>query len=92
MGEIIYFGKVEKDQKRLTDIYARLDIIGANNAEARARLILNGLQFTPEMQSGPVSDLSGGWRMRVTLAGALLTGFLDFVFGAVCGACLWLFP
>ncbi len=34
-------------------------------------MILSGLQFSPEMQNGPTSALSGGWRMRVALAAAL---------------------
>jgi ATP-binding cassette, subfamily F, member 3 len=53
------------------EIYQRLGIIGAHTAEARAAVILAGLQFTPEMQAAPVSALSGGWRMRVSLASAL---------------------
>lgn len=59
------------DIKRLEEVYARLSIIGADAAEARAALILTGLQFTQKMQTGPLSALSGGWKMRVSLAAAL---------------------
>ena len=59
------------DLTRLDEVYARLSTLSADSAEARAATILSGLQFTPEMQSGPTSDLSGGWRMRVSLAAAL---------------------
>ena len=59
------------DSKRLTEIYGRLAIIGSTSAEARAAAILNGLQFSGEMQALPISALSGGWRMRVALASAL---------------------
>jgi ATP-binding cassette subfamily F protein 3 len=59
------------DLKRLDEIYERLQILGAESAESRASTILSGLQFTPAMQSGPTSALSGGWRMRVALAAAL---------------------
>ena len=59
------------DLKRLDEIYERLQILGAESAESRASTILSGLQFTPSMQSGPTSALSGGWRMRVALAAAL---------------------
>eukprot|EP00562_Extubocellulus_spinifer_P007960 CAMPEP_0178505484 /NCGR_PEP_ID=MMETSP0696-20121128/19156_1 /TAXON_ID=265572 /ORGANISM="Extubocellulus spinifer, Strain CCMP396" /LENGTH=799 /DNA_ID=CAMNT_0020134799 /DNA_START=104 /DNA_END=2500 /DNA_ORIENTATION=- len=59
------------DLKRLDEVYARLSTLSADSAESRAATILSGLQFTPEMQSGPTSALSGGWRMRVSLAAAL---------------------
>lgn len=59
------------DLKRLDEIYERLQILGSESAESRASTILSGLQFTPAMQSGPTSALSGGWRMRVALAAAL---------------------
>jgi ATP-binding cassette subfamily F protein 3 len=51
--------------------YARLAIIGGDGAHARAAMILSGLQFSQAMQEGPTSALSGGWRMRVSLAAAL---------------------
>jgi energy-coupling factor transporter ATP-binding protein EcfA2 len=62
---------LEADLKELDDIYARLQVLSADSAEARAAMILSGLQFTVAMQQGPVSALSGGWRMRVALAAAL---------------------
>mmetsp|Transcript_21095 Transcript_21095/g.42235 ORF Transcript_21095/g.42235 Transcript_21095/m.42235 type:complete len:755 (+) Transcript_21095:293-2557(+) len=60
------------DLERLDAIYGRLSLIGGATAESRAATILSGLQFTNEMQNGPTSALSGGWRMRVSLAAALL--------------------
>lgn len=62
---------MEKDLKELDALYARLQTLSADSAEARAAMILSGLQFTPEMQVSPISSLSGGWRMRVALAAAL---------------------
>jgi ATP-binding cassette subfamily F protein 3 len=62
---------MESDLKELDGIYARLQILSADSAEARAAMILSGLQFSHDMQSGPVSALSGGWKMRVALATAL---------------------
>merc|ERR1740123_26995 len=38
---------------------------------AKAKDVLRGLMFTEEMFDWPTSRLSGGWRMRVSLAGAL---------------------
>ena len=39
--------------------------------EPRARKVLAGLGFSTEMQDKPTSELSGGWRMRVSLSCAL---------------------
>lgn len=61
----------QDDMKLLDQVYARLQVLSADSAEARASMILSGLQFTPAMQAGPTSALSGGWRMRVALAAAL---------------------
>jgi ATP-binding cassette subfamily F protein 3 len=61
----------EANIKLLDQVYARLNMLSSDSAESRAAQILSGLQFTPEMQSGPTSALSGGWRMRVSLAAAL---------------------
>eukprot|EP00743_Colponemidia_sp_Colp-15_P001951 GILK01002123.1.p1 GENE.GILK01002123.1~~GILK01002123.1.p1 ORF type:complete len:715 (+),score=135.70 GILK01002123.1:47-2146(+) len=58
---------------RLVQVYARLDLIGAHSAEARAASILAGLGFTPEMQGQATKTFSGGWRMRIALARALFT-------------------
>eukprot|EP01060_Flectonema_neradi_P004391 TRINITY_DN12827_c0_g1_i1.p1 TRINITY_DN12827_c0_g1~~TRINITY_DN12827_c0_g1_i1.p1 ORF type:complete len:743 (+),score=159.07 TRINITY_DN12827_c0_g1_i1:58-2286(+) len=57
--------------KRLADIYNRMDEIECHSAEARAATILSGLSFTKEMMEMPTKSLSGGWRMRVSLARAL---------------------
>jgi ATP-binding cassette subfamily F protein 3 len=55
----------------LQAVYARMEAIGCATAEARAASILSGLRFTEAMQKCPTDSLSGGWRMRVALAGAL---------------------
>uniref|UniRef100_A0AAQ5X321 ATP-binding cassette sub-family F member 1 n=1 Tax=Amphiprion ocellaris TaxID=80972 RepID=A0AAQ5X321_AMPOC len=57
--------------ERLEKVYEELRAIGAAAAEAKARRILAGLSFTPEMQNRPTKRFSGGWRMRVSLARAL---------------------
>lgn len=62
---------MEADLKELDGLYARLQVLSADSAEARAAMILSGLQFSVSMQTGPISALSGGWRMRVALAAAL---------------------
>ena len=56
---------------RLAEVHERLRIIGADAAPARAATILAGLGFDDAAQGRPVSEFSGGWRMRVALATAL---------------------
>ena len=65
-------GKFDDDVERLKEVYERLQLLSADTAKARASMILSGLQFTPQMQMSPIKSLSGGWRMRVALAAALL--------------------
>ncbi|XP_062618813.1 ATP-binding cassette sub-family F member 1-like [Saccostrea cucullata] len=60
-----------KINERLQEVYDELRAIGADAAEPKARRILAGLGFTKEMMERPTKNLSGGWRMRVSLARAL---------------------
>ncbi len=55
----------------LPNIYERLSMIGADSAEARACRILSGLGFKDADFHRPLSEFSGGWRMRVALAATL---------------------
>ncbi|MFL2786426.1 MAG: ABC-F family ATP-binding cassette domain-containing protein [Paracoccaceae bacterium] len=61
------------DPIRIADIQTRLSDIDAWSAEARAASILKGLGFDREKQAMPCSAFSGGWRMRVALAGVLFS-------------------
>ncbi len=56
---------------RIAEIEDRLVEIGARAAPARAARILAGLGLDAAMQARPLSELSGGWRMRVALAAVL---------------------
>src|SRR5438477_1360911 len=56
---------------RIAEIEARLDEIGARAAPARAGRILAGLGLDAAIQERSLSELSGGWRMRVALAAVL---------------------
>lgn len=55
----------------LPEIMEQLWLIEADSAEARTAEILVGLGFNQEDLSRPVRDFSGGWQMRLNLAGAL---------------------
>jgi ATP-binding cassette, subfamily F, member 3 len=57
----------------LAEAYAQLDVIGGHSARARAAELLAGLGFTQTELAQPVKAFSGGWRMRLNLAQALMT-------------------
>jgi ATP-binding cassette subfamily F protein 3 len=63
--------EVAADAHRIAEIQTRLADIDAWSAEGRASAILRGLGFDAAAQARPCSDFSGGWRMRVALAGVL---------------------
>ena len=61
------------EPENMADIYDRLITIEAFTAESRASEILSGLGFSQDMQKEPLSNFSGGWRMRVSLASLLFS-------------------
>ena len=62
----------EAEGTHLGELHARLDAIDGYTAESRAATLLHGLGFKPEEVQRPVSSFSGGWRMRLNLAQALM--------------------
>jgi ATP-binding cassette, subfamily F, member 3 len=56
----------------LARLYADLENIHAYTAPTRAQELLNGLGFSAKDAARPVSDFSGGWRIRLNLAQALM--------------------
>lgn len=57
--------------EELPEIIEQLLQIDAYSAESRTAEILSGLGFSQKDLSRPVKDFSGGWQMRLNLAGAL---------------------
>ncbi len=57
---------------RYGEVQARYEELDGYALDGRAREVLAGLSFTPEMMDGDVGNLSGGWKMRVALARILL--------------------
>ncbi len=57
--------------EELPEIMEQLWIMESDSAEARTAEILIGLGFNQEDLEKPVKDFSGGWQMRLNLAGAL---------------------
>ena len=52
--------------------YSRLEAIDGYSAPSRAGRLLHGLGFTTAQEQVPVREFSGGWRMRLNLAQALM--------------------
>ncbi|MDX7951990.1 ABC-F family ATP-binding cassette domain-containing protein [Lichenihabitans sp. Uapishka_5] len=57
---------------RFGEVQGRFEELDGYALEGRAREVLAGLSFTPEMMDGDVGALSGGWKMRVALGRILL--------------------
>ncbi|AHG77973.1 ABC transporter ATP-binding protein [Mannheimia varigena] len=62
----------KNDGNCIATIHAHLDTIDAWTIQARASTLLNGLGFSTEQLQLPVKSFSGGWRMRLNLAQALI--------------------
>jgi ATP-binding cassette subfamily F protein 3 len=61
-----------EDHNRLAACYAELEALDGYQANNRAEQLLHGLGFTHEQIGNPVSSFSGGWRIRLNLAQALM--------------------
>ncbi|PKG37929.1 ABC transporter ATP-binding protein [Psychromonas sp. Urea-02u-13] len=57
---------------KIAEMHILLDNAGGYTIESRAAELLAGLGFSEQAQGRSVSDFSGGWRMRLNLAQALL--------------------
>ena len=60
------------DDHRIARIHGELDIHEAWSAPRRAEALLRGLGFSDADADRPVSSFSGGWRIRLNLAQALM--------------------
>lgn len=58
--------------ERLGELHSHLDAIDGYTTESRAATLLHGLGFSNEQIVNPVNSFSGGWRMRLNLAQALM--------------------
>ncbi len=62
----------EQEGQELAEWHHRYEAIGGYGAKARASELLAGLGFAHEEHENPVNAFSGGWRMRLNLAQALM--------------------
>jgi ATP-binding cassette subfamily F protein 3 len=61
-----------RDDASLHTLYEKMETIDGFTAESRAAKLINGLGFSADEISKPVREFSGGWRMRLNLARALM--------------------
>ncbi len=59
------------DGGNIAGLHAKIDAIDGYTCNNRAAELLDGLGFSAEDMAKPVSEFSGGWRMRLNLAQAL---------------------
>ena len=64
--------EAQNDGMKQAEYHAKLEEIDAYTAPARAAKLLSGLGFAQEEHIRPVKSFSGGWRMRLNLAQALI--------------------
>ena len=64
--------EAQNNGNQIAELHAKLDEIDAYTAPARASKLLSGLGFSQEEHAKPVKAFSGGWRMRLNLAQALM--------------------
>jgi len=72
-AELLARAEAAHDPHDIAEIQTRLADIDAHSAPARAAAILHGLGFDAAAQGRPLSEFSGGWRMRVALAAVLFS-------------------
>ncbi|HCZ16108.1 MAG TPA: ABC transporter, partial [Candidatus Accumulibacter sp.] len=70
--EEVQLAEADGDGDRLANAYMHLHDAGAHDAQARAQALILGLGFKTSELNNPVDSFSGGWRMRLQLARALM--------------------
>jgi len=65
-------GEADVAKPDLHLLYERMEVIDGFTAESRASRLLHGLGFAADEFAKPVKEFSGGWRMRLNLARALM--------------------
>ena len=62
-----------QDPEKIAGLYSDFDDLGGYQARSRAGEILYGLGFSAEQVEQPYRSFSGGWRIRLNLAQALMS-------------------
>ncbi|MBI1674951.1 ABC transporter ATP-binding protein [Shewanella sp. SW36] len=69
---LLHKAQEDNDGNAIALLHGKIDAIGGYAIHSRAGSLLAGLGFSEAEQSNPVKSFSGGWRMRLNLAQALL--------------------
>ena len=69
--EIAFIEQQDKGEQ-LANLYMQMEAIDGYRARSRASVLMHGLGFTTAQEANPVRSFSGGWRMRLNLAQALM--------------------
>jgi ATPase subunit of ABC transporter with duplicated ATPase domains len=64
--------RMDEILERFGEIQGEYAQLGGYELESKAHEVLSGLGFRPEQIAGPFATLSGGWRMRVSIAQVLI--------------------
>ncbi|MBN6078315.1 ABC transporter ATP-binding protein [Aggregatibacter actinomycetemcomitans] len=72
LQQVLQQANAANDGNAIAALHNQLDAIDAWTIEARAGELLHGLGFTQAELEQPVKAFSGGWRMRLNLAQALI--------------------
>ena len=62
-----------EDWEAVAEAHQRLEEVNGYDGTARAGRLLHGLGFPADVHEKPVADFSGGWRVRLNVARALMT-------------------
>ncbi|KZN50418.1 ATP-binding cassette domain-containing protein [Pseudoalteromonas luteoviolacea] len=64
--------EAQGDGEKQAQVHQQMELVGGYSIEAKAGELLHGLGFSNEQLDYAVSEFSGGWRMRLNLAQALI--------------------
>ncbi|MCM2678389.1 ATP-binding cassette domain-containing protein [Echinimonas agarilytica] len=72
VADALDIAEQQEDGTAIGELHSKMAAIDGYTIRARTGAMLSGLGFTHEKQLRPVRSFSGGWRMRLNLAQALI--------------------
>ncbi len=72
VNNAIAHAEAQHDGDALSRLHEQMDRIDGYTARSRASRLMHGLGFQPEDETRPLNAFSGGWRVRLNLARALI--------------------